>query len=215
MTTTYIYRDANAGSYGHEEERESTPETIEEDLRDWLREGDWGENESTMWVCARAWPLSAVDEDGDVLGDITEVTVAIDPEEPSCLCTRTEHAWRAPHSLLGGCQESPGVRGHGGGVIIREVCIACGCERITDTWAQNPDTGEQGLHSVSYETGAHDVTLCETCASHGIDTLATDTVGTVVDAGDGPVRDESVQIHVCDECDSEAMEYPPVAQRAI
>lgn len=27
----------------------------------------------------------------------------------------------------------------------------CGCERITDTWAQDPDSGEQGLRSVTYK----------------------------------------------------------------
>ena len=40
--------------------------------------------------------------------------------------------------------------GHGGGVIITEVCRHCGRYQITDTWAQNPENGEQGLTSTEY-----------------------------------------------------------------
>jgi hypothetical protein len=40
--------------------------------------------------------------------------------------------------------------GHGGGVIIREVCAHCGKYRVTDTWAQRMDTGAQGLEAVEY-----------------------------------------------------------------
>jgi hypothetical protein len=32
----------------------------------------------------------------------------------------------------------------------------CGCARITDTWAQDPETGEQGLHEVRYEPDRYD-----------------------------------------------------------
>ena len=35
-----------------------------------------------------------------------------------------------------------------------EVCRHCGCKRTTDTWAQNRETGEQGLREVSYEENA-------------------------------------------------------------
>ena len=51
--------------------------------------------------------------------------------------------------------EDPGVHGHGGGVLITEVCRHCGCKRTTDTWAQNPETGVDGLRSVSYEEDAY------------------------------------------------------------
>ena len=42
------------------------------------------------------------------------------------------------------------MQGHGGGVIIREVCAHCGAYQVTDTWAERSDTGEQGLRSVKY-----------------------------------------------------------------
>ena len=31
--------------------------------------------------------------------------------------------------------------------------MRCGCGRSTDTWAQCPETGQQGLHSTSYDVG--------------------------------------------------------------
>jgi hypothetical protein len=80
-------------------------------------------------------------------------TVTCEAEEPDCDDDQ-EHDWQSPIALVGGCKENPGVHGHGGGVLITEVCRHCGCKRVTDTWAQNPTTGEQGLRSVEYEEGA-------------------------------------------------------------
>lgn len=77
-------------------------------------------------------------------------TVAVAPEVPPCEDGQ-EHDWRSPIEVVGGCRESPGVFGHGGGVIIREVCANCARYRIMDTWAQRMDTGEQGLTEVTYE----------------------------------------------------------------
>jgi len=42
------------------------------------------------------------------------------------------------------------VMGSGGGVCYVETCSLCGARRHVDTWAQNPETGEQGLTSISY-----------------------------------------------------------------
>jgi hypothetical protein len=58
--------------------------------------------------------------------------------------------------VVGGHRDNPGVFGHDGGVIIREVCRHCAAYRVTDTWAQNPATGEQGLESVTYEEADED-----------------------------------------------------------
>lgn len=104
-----------------------------------LRDGDWGTSPETMWV-------SAIVEDED--GDRENVKVAIDPKEP--VCPEGEHDWQSPWDVVGGLEENPGVWGNGGGVVIREVCVHCGRYKRTDTWAQDPETGEQGLTSVSY-----------------------------------------------------------------
>lgn len=125
-------------------------EDAREQAREFARDGDYGDVESTIWV---DWTLSAKDKHGNDK-EVASGTVAIDPTEPECGHAEG-HDWRSPYSLLGGLKENPGVWGHGGGVIIHEVCVRCGCERVTDTWAQRPDNGEQGLRSVRYEEGAH------------------------------------------------------------
>lgn len=75
-------------------------------------------------------------------------TVSVHPSEPPC--KGAQHNWKAPYEIVGGVRENPGVFGSGGGVLITEVCVNCGCGRRTDTWAQNPSNGEQGLTSISY-----------------------------------------------------------------
>jgi hypothetical protein len=66
-------------------------------------------------------------------------TAAFDPPEPACTAD-DGHDW-----------DGPTVSGNGGGVIMTESCPTCGLRRVTDTWAQRPDTGEQGLRSISYD----------------------------------------------------------------
>ena len=126
----------------------------EDAARQYVEGGDWGdERHRTDWVDVWAWRRAlALDEDGRVITiemDRARHTIELEPEEPEC-----EHAdghdWQSPYEVLGGCRSNPGVWGHGGGVVIREVCAHCGMYRITDTWAQRPDTGEQGLESVEY-----------------------------------------------------------------
>lgn len=120
----------------------------------YVDDGDYGQEQvdSTAWVDVAVWRVGvALDKDGDVYpGEIDDSrrwhTIAIDPEEPECVAD--EHDWHSPHSVVGGIAENPGVWGHGGGVIVKEVCAHCGVYRIRDTWAQRPDTGEQGLESV-------------------------------------------------------------------
>lgn len=76
----------------------------------------------------------------------------INPTEPKCV--NKNHRFLSPYALVGGLVENPGIHGNGGGVIITEVCRHCGCKKITDTWAQRMDTGEQGLKSIGYEEEA-------------------------------------------------------------
>ncbi len=113
--------------------------------------GDWGDNDnSTAWIDVRVW-LAGIDADGDTV-DVSEEshTITIEPEEPDCV-DGEGHDWQSPVEIVGGCKENPGVFGHGGGVIMQEVCMRCGCGKKTDTWAQNPSNGVEGLTSVSYE----------------------------------------------------------------
>lgn len=151
-----------------------------EQAEEWARDGEWGMDEDgakTMWIDVtitevlgeRCWPCcgspvdgsSGVPCDGDhieanLLDEEPEedsITVEIQPPEPDC--TDGDHDWQSPQELVGGLDESPGVFGHGGGVIIHEVCMKCGTDRKTDSWAQDSH-GVQGLTSVSYEPGKYE-----------------------------------------------------------
>lgn len=124
---------------------ELTSDEAERAAEDWVRDASdcYDTTDGTIWVDARVRC--------EATGEDTTITVTLDPEEPAC--SEAEHDWQSPHSILGGLEENPGVWGHGGGVIIREVCMHCGCERTTDTWATRHDNGVQGLESVSYAPG--------------------------------------------------------------
>lgn len=144
MTKTYEVRVEGAS----EQFEAATLEAAIEYAKGWLAEGDWEPIESTIWVHGLLY------EEDEVLSH--RVTATIDPPEPKCAPLEgQEHDWRSPFDIVGGCKEAPGVFGHGGGVIIEEVCVVCGCARFSDTWAQDPETGRQGLHSVRYEPGKY------------------------------------------------------------
>lgn len=117
----------------------------------WAEDASWDTSEGTIWVAVHIFAPDTSEEDGWY--DELELQVTINPPEPDC--TESEHDWQAPVEIVGGIEENPGVWGHGGGVVMHEVCLHCGCERITDTWAQNRETGEQGLESVRYDPGKY------------------------------------------------------------
>lgn len=124
----------------------STPEAIEQEVTDRSETGDYGDDGTVTYVDV-AW--SCID------GTDAQTTITVDVPEPDC-DHDDGHDWRSPYSVLGGCKENPGVWGKGGGVICTEVCAHCGTYRVTDTWAQRPDTGEQGLTEVTYRDADDD-----------------------------------------------------------
>lgn len=128
-----------------------TADSPRQAAQEYVDTGDWGSIHSTTWIDVRVTPC-----DGDTLDpdESQRITITLDPEEPEC--PKGKHDWQSPHSIVGGIRENPGVRGHGGGVIITEVCAHCGCYRVRDTWAQRSDTGEQGLESVEYREADDD-----------------------------------------------------------
>lgn len=130
-------------------EVEMASDTLADAAREYVDDGDWGDRSEPSWVTVYAWRRWTL---GDVVIDEERQSfdVEIAAEEPAC-DGEHEHDWCAPYAVVGGIRENPGVWGHGGGVIIHEVCRHCGCLRTTDTWAQRHDTGEQGLTSVSFE----------------------------------------------------------------
>jgi hypothetical protein len=117
--------------------------------QDYVDNGDWGDRTDTCWIHVSTWRQGINADGDDVECDEVTHTVTIEADEPKC--SASEHYWVSPHELLGGLEENPGVFGHGGGVIMKFVCLHCGTYSTTDTWAQDSQTGEQGLESVSYE----------------------------------------------------------------
>lgn len=95
--------------------------------------GDWGECDGTQWI---SLTVKHLDDDGEEVSE--GVRIAIDPPEPDCIGDNAH--------LFGLCK----VFGNGGGVILNETCVHCGCVRRSNTWAQDPSTGEQGLASTTY-----------------------------------------------------------------
>jgi hypothetical protein len=142
----YVISD---GEYRENIEAESLDDARKQ-AEEWVEGGDWNidELEETFWV-----QVSIAEEYGNI---VDEFKVAIDPVMPECNHLSSKHNWQSPIDLVGGCEENPGVFGHGGGVFITEVCLRCGCERTIDTWAQDRTDGEQGLRSVSYERGKYE-----------------------------------------------------------
>lgn len=125
----------------------ATAEEALDEARSNVDRSNYHECEGTLYIDVR---VDAEDDDTVSASD----TVTLEPEEPEC-SHEDGHDWQSPHEIVGGLRENPGVQGHGGGVIIQEVCMHCGCGRTTDTWAQRPDTGRQGLREVSYEPGQY------------------------------------------------------------
>lgn len=126
-------------------------DTAAEAAREYVDGGDWGDDASGfveiyVW---RQWTLGSVVIDDERESHIVPMPI----EVPACSDDR-EHDWQSRVEIVGGLEGNPGVRCHGGGVIIHEVCDHCGALRTTDTWAQHG--GVQGLTSVSYETDDHE-----------------------------------------------------------
>ncbi len=121
---TYIADDGNA-------EIEVIASSAAEAAQEYVDGGDWGEHAATTWVNVYITDPAEPDAHPEMH------KVAIDPVEPGC--HEPKHEYR-----------QTGVSGHGGGVRIHEECPHCGTRRITDTWAQDPQDGFQGLDSVEY-----------------------------------------------------------------
>jgi hypothetical protein len=158
----------------------------------WAADGDWDTAGGTIWL--HCWVIE-IDEAGKAVEDGDEecITVGIDPEEPECADGK-DHDWQSPIEIVGGTKENPGVCGHGGGVIMTEVCMHCGCEKVTDTWAQDPETGEQGLESVQYDEDKY--------ADHELVGLHTYTVRTDGSHAEGILAktiDDAARIYAEDE----------------
>ncbi len=119
------------------------PSEIEAELERGARNGGWTVEDVTIWIHDIASPIDPAT--GKAIEDErVRVTTPIHPAAPRCTDGSKRHTW---------LEES--TSGHGGGVIVTERCTTCDWRKVTDTWAQDRSTGEQGLTSVRYEDSDH------------------------------------------------------------
>jgi hypothetical protein len=104
----------------------------------WWQDGDWDTSGGTLWLHPTLHPLDGGQAPG------RQLVVEIPPPEPTCPGHRA-HEWA-----------DGSVQGHGGGVITVETCRRCGVRLTTDTWATDPETGEQGLRTIRYDAPESD-----------------------------------------------------------
>ena len=106
----------------------------EDEVDEWLEGADysWVKRTTIFRFYAYQKHINRLGDVGVDESTIEEFTMCIHPEPPKCK-DGAEHDWRRPIEIVGGLEENPGVVGHGGGVIIREVCSHCGVYRVTDT----------------------------------------------------------------------------------
>jgi len=124
-------------------EIEIEAESPEEAAQEYVDGGSWEKESSTQWIHVYVWGGGIPEDDRE------KHVITLHPAPPEC--TENEHEWESPYEVVGGIKENPGVWGHGGGVVITEVCRHCGCYRVTDTWAQDMSDGQQGLESIEYK----------------------------------------------------------------
>lgn len=117
----------------------------------WMEHRDWQDPDRTILASGVAEEIT---DEGDVVAS-ESMTYMCDPLEPRCGEYYGDHNWQAPHGIVGGFYEHPGVFCHEGSVIIHEVCVKCGCARISDYRELRADAGEQGFMSIRYVEGKY------------------------------------------------------------
>jgi hypothetical protein len=121
----------------------------------WIASGEYSEIEKSLCVSATLYVETTPDlaDYSPVCGDqnwaeVGSVEHTFHPREPKC--TSGEHDYKAPHKIVGGLPENPGVWSSGG-VKTLEVCMHCGCSKLTNTRADDGRGGQ--MESVSYVAG--------------------------------------------------------------
>lgn len=134
---------------------EDASEQAKELTRDWVRDGDWGEDGASV----DAWWALTDDDDNEVKSG--SVTVEIEPDHESLVAAATrgdpdrscgddpdDHDWTGEGE--GGCRENPGVWSLGGTAMsLDRHCRTCGLRRHEHSCGNQRNPGEHD--TVSYE----------------------------------------------------------------
>lgn len=109
--------------------------------------GDWNLEPGDRSICVHVRVWAERDEDNL---PVDPETYRIPVHAPAPRCEDPEgHDWQAPHDIVGGVAENPGVFGSShGGVKIVEHCPSCDTLRTTDSGATD-HTGQR-FEAVTY-----------------------------------------------------------------
>jgi len=100
--------------------------------RDWARDGSWDHRCEVDVFAVELDPLAddGRDRRGAEVGDRAWTTVEVGEDPPEPECSEDEHDWQAPHDVVGGLRENPGVWSAGGTTMtFHRVCAHCGLHR--------------------------------------------------------------------------------------
>ena len=100
--------------------------------RDWARDGSWDHRCEVHVFAVELNPLAddGRDRRGAEVGYRLWTRVEVGEDAPEPECSEAEHDWRAPHSVVGGLSENPGVWSTGGTTTTHvRVCAHCGMYR--------------------------------------------------------------------------------------
>lgn len=119
--------------------------------RDWARDGSWDQR-CEVDVFAVELDLDAYESGNKreaYVGDLAWATVEVGEDPPEPECSEDEHDWRAPHSVVGGLSENPGVWSEGGTTMtFHRVCAHCGLNRHETRHGAQRNPGQ--LDTVEY-----------------------------------------------------------------
>lgn len=128
-----------------------------EKLKDWLRDGNWGED-----PCYVYGSVVEVNDDNEEIGEKVEGEVGVNiwPPPKPCIGPDSEeyeeHDWREPYKVVGGLRENPGVFSEGGRITIRSVCSHCGMQKYytskTPPGNYPPEPGHHRYEAADDET---------------------------------------------------------------
>jgi len=124
------------------------PDDIADAIEEWLTDGDWDPSEGPLYLTAYACPIDPTTGTADGAHRVT-AEVTIEQDAPDCEGDE-EHDWCAPHSVVGGLRENPGVYGAGAGITSRRVCSHCGAYTVYESARQDSGTGRYH-EATSYE----------------------------------------------------------------
>lgn len=153
---------------GNAEVHYPSAETGRAAAQEYVDDGDWSDGPEAWVIMVHVWRRGWMWDDDE--NEVVEVRldedshdITLQPDEPGCR-DDDGHRWEAPHVLVGGIESNPGVWGHGGGIVINEACVRCGCQRKTDTWATNPSNGTP-FEAVSYDENYYSEAIEERIAA--------------------------------------------------